>query len=307
MTSSKSPSHSPNNTSTIRCEERSLTLEQFTEIVLAQERLDKDDIPMTVEEVSDKRTDVTIANKTISATRPTAKLKPVVLTPRHAPPVSPPVTKTGNTVSGLQMREQMRKQLEFVIKKNEEILESSNVTHAPQRRGRAVTAENSRVSQETRAVDLTKTRHLPGPLNLSVRKDLMKPKAEPDKVNIALEKLLARHGNDLEITRKSKKERSMFPDSPPDVTLKPQSPTTLLPRTEHSSASLKRSLPSPNNNVLETKKYKPDESSMSRRSSLENDVATDLSILNDPANQETVKKIMEDCRVVLQQDVNGNW
>ena len=73
-------------------------------------------------------------------------------------------------------RDQMRKQLEIVIRKNEEILSSSP---APSPRPRPAPAAPRPAAAAA-------------PLNLSVRKDLMKPKTERENVNVALEKLIAR-------------------------------------------------------------------------------------------------------------------
>lgn len=287
-------------------------MEQFTEIVLAQERLDKDDVPITVDEVGDKKTDVTIQNKTLPFPQTTAKLKPVVLTPRHVPahvsiphPVAKP-SSPGSKITTQSMREQMRRQLEMVIKKNEEILESSNVTNAPQRRGRAVTAAmaSAAASQQqqhldvAKPVDLSKTKPS-APLNLSVRKDLMKAKSDTEVVNVALERLLARHGNDLEITRKSKKDKNIMNFSPTPIA----STACLLPRNENETRHLKRSLT--NNNFLETKKSKIEHDRDNDKVSVAKE--KDLTTLSDPSNKDKVKKILEDCKIALQQDLNGNW
>ena len=300
----------------------SLTLEQFTEIVLAQEKMEVTE--------TDKRTEVTINNRNTAGvfggfTHPqgTTKMKTVVLTPRHAvtnvpsaPQRSTPVqVKKSIRGPGLQdhkARDQMRRQLETVIRKNEEILEQSNVTHVASRRGR-----DAARSQTKAAV----------PLNLSVRKDLMmKTQPESDNVNVALEKLIARHGRELEITRKSKKDKLLHlptREPPPDIDLTPvpQPPhksltkmmqlAKLTPRldtlpalipisaaSEPVGPSLKRPGPVTNNNVPDAKKPKqeitPDEE------------PTDLSVLKNQENNETVQKIMMDCQIALREDLSGN-
>ena len=313
----------------------SLTLEQFTEIVLAQEKM---------EVTEDKRTEVTINNRSTAGVfggfqhPPGAtKMKTVVLTPRHvatnvpssavtaAPSkLSPVLMKKSSRapVEGFKdhkVRDQMRKQLEIVIRKNEEILEQSNVTHVASRRGRE--AARSQVSPRPRVAM---------PLNLSVRKDLMiKSKSESDNVNVALEKLIARHGRELEITRKSKKDKIMSlpaKEPPPDVNLTPVSPVpqqTLaqmmklsrltkrnsecleslpalipIPVSEPTGPSLKRPGPVTNNNFLDAKKKK--------KEIVIDEEPTDLSVLKSPENKERVQKIVMDCKIALQEDTSGN-
>ena len=300
----------------------SLTLEQFTEIVLAQEKMEVTD---------DKRTEVTINNRNTAGVfggfqRPqgATKMKTVVLTPRHsqtnvpsAAPRSSPVQKKSSRgpLSGFQdhrVRDQMRKQLETVIRKNEEILEQSHVTQVTRGRGR----------EAARSLDSSRSK-VAMPLNLSVRKDLMlKSQPESDNVNVALEKLIARHGRELEITRKTKKDKQMsLParEPPPDVDLTPVSPlphpsltkmlhvSKLSPRLDPlpalipitaSEASLKRPATVTNNNTLEAKKKKQE---------ITNDEEpTDLSVLKTPENKDTVQKIMMDCKLALQEDTSGN-
>ena len=215
-TSLKSPGHSPGTTSSTSgsASNGGLTLEQFTEIVLAQERMDRtetivpDDVPSTIDDIVDKRRDITINNRhevgKYTSIQTGAKLKPVVLTPRHvsnvSSHVSQPLVKQGREIGKMipfqdrKVRDEMRKQLEIVIKKNEEILENSNVTHVPRKRTidltRCKTAAIPQVKVETPTASIKPSM----PLNLSVRKDLMKPKTENDNnVNGAIEKLLARY------------------------------------------------------------------------------------------------------------------
>ena len=90
----------------------------------------------------------------------------------------PKIEKPNQTIQDDTMRDQMRKQLESVIRKNEEILEKSHVYNAPLRRGKDVSKSNESSVNK--------------PLNLSVRKDLMKPKNETENVSGAIQKLLAR-------------------------------------------------------------------------------------------------------------------
>ena len=185
-------------------------MEQFTEIVLAQERMDKtdtivpDDVPITVDDIVDRRRDITINNRQdvgkYTSSQTGAKLKPVVLTPRHvsniASHVSQPLVKQSRDIGKMipfqdrKVRDEMRKQLEIVIRKNEEILENSNVTHVPRKRTLDLTRCKTTVAPaKVETVGIKPSM----PLNLSVRKDLMKPKTENDNVNGAIEKLLARY------------------------------------------------------------------------------------------------------------------
>ena len=302
----------------------SLTLEQFTEIVLAQEKMEVTD---------DKRTEVTINNRNTAGVfggfqRPqgATKMKTVVLTPRHAatnvPSAAPRSSHVNKKTSrgplsgfqDLRVRDQMRKQLETVIRKNEEILEQSNVTQVTRGRGR----------EAVRSLDSARAK-VAMPLNLSVRKDLMvSSQPESDNVNVALEKLIARHGRELEITRKTKKDKLLsLPtrEPPPDVDLTPVTPVAhthksltkmlqlaklaqrpdtlpaLIPisaASEPLGPSLKRPATVTNNNTLEAKKKKQD------------DEPTDLSVLKTPENKDTVQKIMMDCKLALQEDMSGN-
>ena len=310
----------------------SLTLEQFTEIVLAQEKMEVTD---------DKRTEVTINNRNTAGVfggfqhpQGATKMKTVVLTPRHAntnvpsapPRLSPVQVKKSvrGPVTGFQdhkVRDQMRKQLETVIRKNEEILEQSNVTHVASRRGR----------DAARSQDSSRSK-VAMPLNLSVRKDLMKKSPcesdKSDNVNVALEKLIARHGRELEITRKTKKDKLLsLPtrEPPPDVDLTPVTPVhhksltkmlqlakltqrpealpALIPITAASTPepfgpSLKRPATVTNNNILDAKKKKQEIAT--------DEEPTDLSVLKIPENKETVQRIMMDCKIALQEDTSGN-
>ena len=209
LSSSKSPDHSPRNSN--------LTLEQFTDIVLAQEKLEGpgDTVAVTVDEIVDRNTLTARGGRTGPAG--TAKLKPVVLTPRQLS--SQPSQQL--PLQDRTVRDQVRNKLEFVIRKNEEILENNEALRqvAIRRREKPLlSVMNSHGAAPTL------------PLNLSVRKDLLRadaieqPAVSAQNISVTLEKLLARHGGDLEITRKAKKDKSCpmsAESSPPVVNLTP--------------------------------------------------------------------------------------
>jgi len=299
----KSPEHSPRAPSGTLAG-GGLTLEQFTDIVLAQERLEK------VEDESNiRRKDITIQERqSYTGSQTGAKLKPVVLTPRHMTNLVNPIPNKSKiekpAIHDDNMRDQMRKQLESVIRKNEEILEKSHVYNAPLRRGKDVSKSNESPVNK--------------PLNLSVRKDLMKPKNESENVSGAIEKLLARHGRDLEITRKSKRDKmSVIVESPPEVnmtrhsknisspkifqptpTTKTLEPKTLEPEQFQVKPGVKRAS-SDNNNFINVKKI--------RKLSDSPTSIQDKSVENPKENQEKIQTIIGDLRIALQVDVNGNY
>ena len=125
-----------------------------------------------------------------------------------------------------------------------------------------------------------------------------------------------RHGRDLEITRKSKRDKmSVIVESPPEVNMTKipghsktskilQSPSVSLgyktyePEQFLVKPGVKRAS-SDNNNFIKVKKV--------RKSSEESaSPVQDLSVLNVEENQEKIQKIMGDFKIALQQDVNGN-
>ena len=135
--------------------------------------------------------------------------------------------------------------------------------------------------------------------------------------------LFSRHGRDLEITRKSKKDKmSVIVESPPEVNMtkvpvhsknisseKNISAEKIFQSTEASEPKLlepeqflvkpgvKRAS-SDNNNFIKVKKIK----TLSDTPTL----AQDLSDLNSKENQEKIQKIIGDFKIALQVDVNGN-
>lgn len=288
LSSSKSPDHSPRNSN--------LTLEQFTDIVLAQEKLEGpaeaggEAVPVTVDETVE-RSSLTVRDgaRAGGGGGAGAKLKPVVLTPRqsHGPGLA-----TGQLpLRDRTVRDQVRHKLEFVIRKNEEILENNEALRqvAIRRRDRPQT------SLAPAAL----------PLNLTVRKDLMRSDSSEQRtgtnnISVTLEKLLARHGGDLEITRKVKKDKnsSTAVESAPLVNLTPV----------YGGQGTKRLMsPTCNNNteesdvILNAKKLKVDaevpkmEDTMRKESAVEN-----------PENSDKIKKIISDFRIALQEDLHGN-
>ena len=285
LSSSKSPADSPRNSN--------LTLEQFTDIVLAQEKLEG------------QQAEEEPAEKNILKSRPAgraatagAKLKPVVLTPRQSHP--------GLPLQDRRVRDQMRNKLEFVIRKNEEILENNEALRQVAIRKREKPQLGLMPSQPA-APAL--------PLNLSVRKDLLRADlaesvvrstAPNPNISVTLEKLLARHGGDLEITRKKKKDKSgcILVDSPPVVNITPLYPRQTL--SNNQIRGTKRFIsPICNNNSdaseVNAKKLKVD---------AEIPKITDLvkkeSALDNPENSEKIKKIVSDFRIALQEDLHGN-
>ena len=132
--------------------------------------------------------------------------------------------------------------------------------------------------------------------------------------------LFSRHGRDLEITRKSKKDKmSVIVESPPEVNMTKvpvhsknisseknisaekifQSSPTETPEPEQFlvKPGVKRAS-SDNNNFIKVKKIK----TLSDTPTL----AQDLSDLNSKENQEKIQKIIGDFKIALQVDVNGN-
>lgn len=286
LSSSKSPDHSPRNSN--------LTLEQFTDIVLAQEKLEgpAEAVAVTVDEIVDRNT-LTVRGGRAGLAGP-AKLKPVVLTPRQSGPA--PLPLKDRTV-----RDQVRHKLEFVIRKNEEILENNEALR------------QVAVRRREKPLLTTMTSHGAGgppptlPLNLSVRKDLLRadllehPPVPAQNISVTLEKLLARHGGDLEITRKAKRDKScgLTADRPPVVNLTPL----------YQSQGTKRLIsPTFNNNSEESdlisnaKKLKVD-SEIPKIV----DIVKKESALDNPEHSEKIKKIISDFKIVLQEDLHGNF
>jgi len=120
-------------------------------------------------------------------------------------------------------------------------------------------------------------------------------------ISVTLEKLLARHGGDLEITRKVKKDKSSpaSAECPPVVNLTPL----------YQRQGTKRLMsPSCNNNGdqntenVNAKKLKVD-AEMPKIV----DVVKRESALDDPENSEKIKKIISDFRIALQEDLHGNF
>ena len=137
--------------------------------------------------------------------------------------------------------------------------------------------------------------------------------------------LFSRHGRDLEITRKSKKDKmSVIVESPPEVNMTKvpvhsknissekdistekifqSSPTetieqkTLEPEQFLVKPGVKRAS-SDNNNFIKVKKIKTLSDTPTH--------SQDLSDLNSKENQEKIQKIIGDFKIALQVDVNGN-
>ena len=288
LSSSKSQDHSP----------RNLTLEQFTDIVLAQEKLEG---PAEEETRRDKNILKSRAPGRTGAAG--AKLKPVVLTPRQSHP--------GLPLQDRRVRDHMRNKLEFVIRKNEEILENNEALKQVAIRKREKPQMASMPSQQAAAPAL--------PLNLSVRKDLLRADlAEPEvcssspkpNISVTLEKLLARHGGDLEITRKKKKDKTscVVLDSPPVVNMTPLYPRPGL--SNNQVRGTKRLIsPTCNNNSEESpvkenaKKLKVDTANAIPKIA---DIVKKESAFDNPENSEKIKKIVSDFRIALQEDLHGN-
>ena len=297
LSSSKSPDHSPRNSN--------LTLEQFTDIVLAQEKLEGEVVAVTVDDILDKS-----PLSVRGGGRPAgpAKLKPVVLTPRqaHGAALTSHLPLRDRTV-----RDQVRHKLEFVIRKNEEILENNEALRQVAIRRREKPQSNVMNSQGVGGGGGGGGGAPPAqpqaalPLNLTVRKDLMRTEAADQtagshNISVTLEKLLARHGGDLEITRKVKKDKSSpaSAECPPVVNLTPL----------YQRQGTKRLMsPSCNNNGdqntenVNAKKLKVD-AEMPKIV----DVVKRESALDDPENSEKIKKIISDFRIALQEDLHGN-
>ena len=288
LSSSKSPADSPRNSN--------LTLEQFTDIVLAQEKLEGG---QTEEEAGDKN--ILKSRPPGRAGTAGAKLKPVVLTPRQSHP--------GLPLQDRRVRDHMRNKLEFVIRKNEEILENNE----------ALKQVAIRKREKPGLVTMPGQPAAPAlPLNLSVRKDLLRADlvdptvratAPSPNISVTLEKLLARHGGDLEITRKKKKDKSsssVLVDSPPVVNMTPLYPRHTLPNNQ--IRGTKRFIsPICINNSEESevnanaKKLKVDAEIPKIA-----DIVKKESALDNPENSEKIKKIVSDFRIALQEDLHGN-
>ena len=285
LSSSKSPAHSPRNSN--------LTLEQFTDIVLAQEKLEG------------QQAEEEPAEKNILKSRPAgraatagAKLKPVVLTPRQSHP--------GLPLQDRRVRDQMRNKLEFVIRKNEEILENNEALRQVAIRKREKPQLGLMPSQPA-APAL--------PLNLSVRKDLLRADlaesvvrstAPNPNISVTLEKLLARHGGDLEITRKKKKDKGscVLVDSPPVVNMTPLYPRQTL--SNNQIRGTKRFISPICNNNSDASEVNAKKLKVAAEIPKITDLVKKESALDNPENSEKIKKIVSDFRIALQEDLHGN-
>ena len=284
LSSSKSPDHSPRNSN--------LTLEQFTDIVLAQEKLEG-----PTEEESGERNILT-SRAPARAEPAGAKLKPVVLTPRQSHP--------GLPLQDRRVRDHMRNKLEFVIRKNEEILENNEALKQVAIRKREKPQTTSMSSQPAAL-----------PLNLSVRKDLLRADlAEPEvcstspkpNISVTLEKLLARHGGDLEITRKKKKDKisCVVLDSPPVVNMTPLYPRQTL--SNNQIRGTKRIISPISNNNSDESELKANAKKQKVDAEIPEiaDIVKKESAFDNPENSEKIKKIVSDFRIALQEDLHGN-
>ena len=283
LSSSKSPDHSPRNSN--------LTLEQFCSLALS----------IAEEETGDRNILKSRAPERTGANG--AKLKPVVLTPRQSHPALP--------LQDRRVRDQMRNKLEFVIRKNEEILENNEALKQVAIRKRDKGQVTNMASQHS-APPATSL-----PLNLSVRKDLLRSDlTEPvlssltpqPNISLTLEKLLARHGGDLEITRKKKKEKisGVVLDSPPVVNLTP-----LYPRQTQSDTQIrgtKRLISPISNNNSEESEVRANAKKLKVDTAIPKiaDLVKKESALENPENSEKIKKIVSDFRIALQEDLHGN-
>jgi len=270
-----------------------------TDIVLAQEKLEG---PQTEEETGDKNILKSRAPGKKGAAG--AKLKPVVLTPRQSHPALP--------LQDRRVRDHMRNKLEFVIRKNEEILENNEALKQVAIRKR----EKPQMSSQP---------PLPPslPLNLSVRKDLLRADlAEPlvcsttatataspkPNISVTLEKLLARHGGDLEITRKKKKDKihSVLLDSPPVVNMTPLYPRPTL--SNNQIRGTKRLISPICNNNSEESEVQENAKKLKVNSAIATeDIVKKESAFDNPENSEKIKKIVSDFRIALQEDLHGNF
>jgi len=288
LSSSKSPDHSPRNSN--------LTLEQFTDIVLAQEKLEG-----PTEEESGERNILT-SRAPARAGPAGAKLKPVVLTPRQSHP--------GLPLQDRRVRDHMRNKLEFVIRKNEEILENNEALKQVAIRKREKPQMSSMASQPSGPPSL--------PLNLSVRKDLLRPElADPlvgsaspkPNISVTLEKLLARHGGDLEITRKKKKDKMacVVLDSPPVVNMTPLYPRQTL--SNNQIRGTKRIISPISNNNSDESELKANAKKQKVDAEIPEiaDIVKKESAFDNPENSEKIKKIVSDFRIALQEDLHGNF
>ena len=152
--------------------------------------------------------------------------------------------------------------------------------------------------------------------------------------------MLCRHGRDLEITRKTKKDKLLLlaeREPPPELNLtaRPHAATArvshLSPRHVSSAAAspghvspaasppergVKRSGPVANNNLAAAKKLRTPATSPSpppprpgggEAAAAGEAAASDLSVLlRSPENGDKVKKIVMDFRLALHEDLNGN-
>jgi len=370
----------------------SLTLEQFTNIVLAKEKFDTinsaSEIPVTVDETVEPvsrrgarqvilpNTPASGSHLILQHNQPPAveKLKPVVLTPRQvtfkpAPtshpsnivrvrqntftpktsnsqqPKNPPSNNNTNTIplyesifslagspgeqknpltlfpeslNSLQdqrVNDQVRRQLESVIKRNEDILKGTELIKQVRR--------NEDILKNTKLLkgDLQRRQEQDNsaPLNLSVRKDLMKrEETEGEKKKIqrsfhslprdlsqTVASLINKTGGDLEITRKVKKagkmQKSLFYDKPASVDM---TPVFRQKTPEHHSMVGKRK--------SEYIREDEEENIKKRKvvSSIESMKDELFSINSKIRNDETlpvVAKISADCRLALHPDLHGNY
>ena len=379
----------------------SLTLEQFTDIVLAQEKLDasnsESDIPVTVDEIVEKSSDSIPRQVILPLAKPPTsqsyshiqprkttlgeKLKPVVLTPRqvHIPKVASPPgpmnnrlgpktlkiipnlnpcnsispTDRKNTIKNKlplyesifslagspgtpkydqthiteqllrstkpdqRISDQMRKQLEIFIRRNEEILGNTDM------RKHDLVKKRDKTGLLDNMVNST-------PLNLSVRKDLMKSssnesimekekkkhQSRPRDLSTALASLIAKTGGDLEITRKVKKanpsSRSYIYDKPPIVNMTPiyqhREKDMYVPAMEELDRGMGKRKASQLGESIEenVKKIK----SLITENLPKNTVKTEPVLTNcmniKQENSAVVNKILTDCKLALHQDLHGN-
>ena len=383
--STKSPGISPAHSS--------LTLEQFTNIVLAKEKFDTfnsvGDSPVTVDETVDPTSSPSRASKQvflpktlsllshsiIQPRRSTAgeKLKPVVLTPRQVhvrtvpSPIIPSTRKTGqnsfklvpnskpsqlqshqtsNTANTLPLYEsifslagspgtpkdslnvlpekqlictgilsdqslnnQIRKQLESVIKRNEDILKNTDL----------LKQDVFRSKYKTCLSDIST------PLNLSVRKDLMKgyrnTNIEQEKKNTwgnieslpgdlshAVASLITKAGGDLEITRKVKQagpsQRTLIYDKPAFVNMTPiyrhskQDEDVAISKIQDRMIAKRKAYFQEDQEKVKKKK------DMNIESIKEEHLSMNLTLIKQETSS-MIDKIGVDCKLALQPDLHG--
>jgi len=381
ISSPRSPGISPTHSS--------LTLEQFTNIVLAKEKFDTfnsaSEIPVTVDETVEPasgrggrqiilpKTPASHSNFSIQQKRSAVgeKLKPVVLTPRqihvqavpnsHPPPtikvrqntfipkqnsshlsknlkrnisqtlplyesifslagspgtqknhlnlISESQVRGGGAIPDQRVNDQIRKQLESVIKRNEDILKNTDLLKQDVQRRTDKTCQPDNST----------------PLNLSVRKDLMKshrnPNAEQEKRNLdllprdlsqAVASLITKTGGDLEITRKVKKagkpRKSFIYDTPALVNMTP----IYRPKSRENIISIGEELDSLMGKRKAYYKNEDAEENIKKRKLFINDSIKEelLSIDSRKIKEENlpmVNKIGVDCRLALHPDLHGNY